>query len=610
MGSLFAMQNKIRGLNGWWLGLMVGLPFLSCFRYAPLGDWVTDTTFVLLAGCFLLVHWRKQLEFTPFNIAILAFLLLQALSLALINNFQQAATLLLMFFLSLVVSGNRLSIRQHLPELAAAVLFFACLQACIGLIQFLHMEPLFHGWVVYVSTDYHVVFGNFGQRNLFSDFMMWGCLSACYLVAVGRLRFFLFFPLVVFFALIMSWSGSRTVLLYCLLTAGVIFYWRWRLPEDASLRRLRTVLLIAVVIILSAQFFNTEIVHLLNKFGLPVTAESGVNRFFAAGFGLRRRIEWAKAFDAFLAHPFLGLGLSGYASYSTVAEAFAGFEKVPEGALFTQCHNLFLQLLAETGLLGLLIVVVGILAAMMPLFQKKHASLENVFLSLLALVILCHSMLEYPLWYLPFLGMLVIVCSLVQPIGASKTGGKKLLSWLCLFMALGSIFYAIDGLEKFRFITHDARPSTSVEKNEQVIKRLVKIASNPLWTNDANLVLVPFIQPTRDNLELKLALFDSLVSYRPYSEVLAKSAMLHALNGDKEKALRYLKIGIANNPDDIRSMVIVMSTANEPAYAPLLEVAQKALFAYAAKGFDTDPGRVAAIMTVAAPVTRKPLFTF
>ena len=81
------------------------------------------------------------------------------------------------------------------------------------------------------------------------------------------------------------------------------------------------------------------------------------------------------------------------------------------GVLFTHCHNLILQILAEMGLTGALLSAGTMLAGVWRLIARP-SNPANLFLLTAASVTMCHSMLEYPLWYIYFLAPFALMLSL------------------------------------------------------------------------------------------------------------------------------------------------------------------------------------------------------
>lgn len=590
------------------MGLMFAIPFFNFYRYAPLGDWVTDGSFVCLLGLLFLLTVRTEWVLGPAAVALIMLIPVQLVSGGIFDGFVQVCVIFIMFLLALSLSGLRSKVLSNFRWLAVVILLTCLVQALIAYAQFFGLARYFHGFIVYAVPQDKQVFGNFGQRNQFANFMAWGVISACYLYAIGSLRKVTFGCVLVLIVLPMTWSGSRTVIVYAAGMFLLAAYWYGRARNDAVVKRMSQAVLISVVLIILLQLFSHQLIGLLRFSGVPVEANSGFDRFMEAGFGARRRVEWTKAWMIFKEHPWFGVGLGGYAYGSVWYEAFAGLPKVPESVLFTNCHNLVFQLLAETGLVGCGVVLGGLYFSLVPYLKRGNQSAENLFLLVIAMVLLGHSMLEYPLWYMPFFGMLVFVCAM-SPASVLK-GHFRIQYSSVLKVVIGGlcIFYFANGLGKFWFIIRNNLPVYSVVENKNAIMVLAELQKDPLWGSDASYALGNYLQPSREQLDVKISFFDRLIQYRPYSEVLLKAAMLHSLNGDAEIAHKYLAMAIASYPDDIHKMQVILSGDRNSAYTPLRRMVDRAKSAWNTAGENVDAARIAAVMTVAAPVTRKAIF--
>ena len=71
-------------------------------------------------------------------------------------------------------------------------------------------------------------------------------------------------------------------------------------------------------------------------------------------------------------------------------------------------HNLFLNVIAEFGLVGLAVLLAGTIPWLLSLWHQPRTPAMWWLLALIA-VLAIHSLLEYPLWYTFFLGVAAIV---------------------------------------------------------------------------------------------------------------------------------------------------------------------------------------------------------
>ncbi|MBA4709939.1 PglL family O-oligosaccharyltransferase [Aquitalea aquatica] len=593
----------------------VTMPFLSWLRYAPLPDWVSDVSCVLLLAISMLFSLPARddtsLSISTVLLPILGFDIYLVMSGHNLAN----ATVLIAVLAFIFLWGLLFSIRLRAGDredflliLASVIFIFSMLQVVLGLLQVLGLAPLLHGYVVFdpVGANSNII-GNIGQRNQYAQFLSWGILAACYLYAKRRLRKPFFIGSVFFLAWLSACAGARLVWAYALIFA--VLGWCWSRQNKAeTVCRMSWAVMVAVVLMVLTQLFSQQIAALLSWLGIPIHVVSGADRFFSAGFGIRRRIEWTKAWEIFQQYPWFGVGWGMFPAQSVEMELTGGLPKYPESWLFVHCHNLFFQLLAETGIIGVLIVFTTLFYALGAYFRKGEQSAENLLLLGIGGVILAHSMFEYPLWYLPFLGMFLIVL-LLAPVGRvmlpMRAAFVRIVGLVAMLLAL---FYIGTGIATFRTMVEYVFPTPNVQENVRRMGALFDVGKNPLWTNDVDIVLANYLIPSREQLDLKLQHFSRLAAYRPYPEVLLKLAVLYALDKQMTKAEHTIKLAIANYPDYAPNFDYRLAMMKKEELKPLQLITSKAAKAYVDHGVQTDPGRIAAVMTVASPVTRKPLF--
>ncbi|MDE1715638.1 O-antigen ligase family protein, partial [Chromobacterium amazonense] len=345
-----------RVLPYWLLVASLVLPFFNSLHFQPVGDWVTNAVCFMLAALWLLVFsFRRSNSKTSRGVP--AFSVLSLFGLLQLPRLQyslpfSSLTIFFLVVVSLVVAQiDKTQRDQLLTCLASLALITSLLQAVLGFIQALGLAPQAHGWVLF-NPGASDVMGNFGQRNQLAQFLGWGAVSAAYLYATDRMGRVATGSAVLVLALLMSWTGARLPLAYGLGLALLAWFWHRRVPQDETVARMARALAWSVLALALIQIFNQQIDSVLQAIGLPIHVQSGSDRLLDAGFGARRRIEWSKAWEVFLQHPWFGVGLGGYGWHSAWLEAYGGWPKEPESWLFTHCHNLIFQLLAETGLVG------------------------------------------------------------------------------------------------------------------------------------------------------------------------------------------------------------------------------------------------------------------
>ncbi|MGR2661077.1 Wzy polymerase domain-containing protein [Chromobacterium haemolyticum] len=599
------------GVFGGILSLAIVLPLLSFVRFYPLPDWVSSGIALafVCAGVVLALFQRVDGRLSIASIGVLAFAIFCLLQVSV--DGMAFGLIFLFFFILLLYLPHyaEANFQVFIAVMASGLLLAALVQCILGWIQLLGLAPSMHGFVLFErSNPAGNVFGNIGQRNLYADFLMWGAISACYLFAVGRLNKALLGVCLAILALMVAWSGSRLSLAY---VAGLVllgWFWLRKAKENVVVRRMVAAVIGFVILSVCVQFFSHSLIQILHYLGLNIEAQSGSERILDAGFGARRRIEWTKAWDIFKAHPWFGVGFGGFSSLSTQMEAYAGLPKIPESWLFTHSHNLVFQLLAETGLVGTAIAIVGVLVPVCRFLRRGEQTAENLLLLGVAMVILVHSLFEYPLWYLPYLLMLCIACTLAPGRRYAQPVRASILKVVSVAAIVICVCYLAAGTIVFSTLVRYSVPPASPQARELAIKELSSVPNFPLWSWDVDMALANYIEPSKEQLPIKLQFFERLASYRPYPAVLVKLSVLQALNQQPKQAEATLRVAIANYPDYVPRFVPMLTSHPEPEVAPLRSRALVAAEAYGKLVPNMEQARLAAVMTAAEPVRRKPLF--
>jgi hypothetical protein len=217
--------------------------------------------------------------------------------------------------------------------------------------------------------------------------------------------------------------------------------------------------------------------------------------------------------------------------------------------LFTNAHNLILQLLAEMGWVITAVVLLGFGWAIWPYFSQR-AQVEGVLPLACMTVTLIHSMVEYPLWYLYFLAMLVVFMALAPLPERGRGTGLSVLWRLALFagmVALGVV--SVNSVKHYNELTRLYSPTNNPKIDDPRIARLGEIIrTEPLYAFHALYTLDNYIEATPDDLPRKRAWIDQLAAIRPYPDVLLKQAEMQAMVGQEAQAEQTLSLALASFP--------------------------------------------------------------
>lgn len=568
---------------------VLSLPFLNFARYSPVQDWWTNALLVaVVSACMVCSVWRLRRDDSDtvqtawFIPAFMLWWLCVWASSLLRYQWQQAGMLPFELFglLLAALGAGLLANEQHgigrtalVTAIAWSVLFGAVLQAIIGVLQIGGWAPLANGWIVFNDR---VVLGNIGQHNQLPHVLTWGMLSVAYLYAQRRLPWWLTGGLFVFLSVLIAWSGGRLPLAYAaaMIVLGVMM--RVWLRQSS----IGYALLVAAVCILAFQFTGKYLAQWL--FSQDVA--SGLDRFDDGGFGARRWVEWDKCWQIVKAYPWLGTGVGGYAYQSVWLEAFGGYGRVPESSLFTHSHNLVTQLLAETGVPATLLAAAIVSYCLWPYLKREHATPENAFLLGMAAVTLGHSMLEYPLWYLPFSFAFFTILALSPrpPVTLALRASMRRIG--ALVFGVAGLLYVMHGASVFGLLTESQQPSRDAKVNEQRIEQLIALSANPFWRFESELMLSNYLLPTPQQLEIKLQHHEALVAYRPYPNLLCKTAIMQQWAGKPQAAEDSLRMLRAAYPNTVTNCALMIASRNDVRLQGLLATASRAAFTLQKEG--------------------------
>ncbi|WP_169307208.1 PglL family O-oligosaccharyltransferase [Chitiniphilus eburneus] len=418
------------------------------------------------------------------------------------------------------------------------------------------------------------VYGTIGQANMYGHYLAWGLAGTAWLGARRQVPRWVFWTMTTWLVISLAWCGSRSVLLYAgaWLVLGGLAGWRVR---DEETRRFGRYLLGAALAMLAGQVFTpllNDLIALLigQDHNVPTALERlGSN-------GARRLAEWHKAWLAFLAHPLLGVGWGSYPAYSVSLHDAPELARVMESKLFTHSHNSLLNLLAETGVVGALCVLSGLVAGVVGLWRRPDSPVVWLGAALLS-VSLLHSLVEYPLWYFHYLGPFVLFCVVFYDAAPSwRLPDSAARAVSVVFGALGLALTFV-GVQSYMLIWPLMTPSKSPTESMQQILRLEAMRRHPLTDFYADFALSNYVVANQSEIDWKLSVLDPLNRVRPYPAQLGKAALLHALRGEEAEARRLMHEAVYAYPANLDWFgQMPLPYQNVPAVAAMLQEVEQA----------------------------------
>lgn len=534
------------------------LPELNNVHYDPQPQfWAEMTVAWAIIGLFSFTLWRNTKIYIP-SIALplcafALYLILQTFFMTDLDfpglNYVSSLEMLLCIFLAISINTirNTYGLRYIVTTICYTLLIGAILQTLIGLIQYTGTTRYFGDMIFYDSSHPTTnIFGHFGQRNHYAHYLSWGTFGLIYLYQQRRLSAKLFYPLMIWLSFSLTISASRSVFIYFAL--AVIFSALFHIiKRNQDSKRLLCLIAFATIALFAVEYFY-PLIHKI--FTVHNNFSSGLGRLDSESGTGRRGVEWDKAWLVFKQYPIFGYGWNGYAKQSVLMHPLFPNAALNSG-LFTNCHNLILQLLSETGLIGTGIIILGIAYSIYRLLGKS-ISVESVILLCMIGTTLSHSMNEYPLWYMYFLGGLIAFLSMDKPLAVVNINKIRALTILpiagCAYLMIsGSIIF--DTLVDYYDIPDDQPTFNQQAKYLQNI-----VDHNPMWAYFGIYTLDNYINVDSDStnklypLTTQLYYTHKLNTFHPYPDTMVKEAMLDWDLNKRDAAISMVKLDLIAFP--------------------------------------------------------------
>lgn len=575
------------------VGLMWVFPFLHYRHQYPLTtfyqEWWAALLGVLALGLLGAREYWQQPEIPRISqlpVALMCVVLLQW-GLGKIAYFEQAMlyVLYLLFAALLMLLGAWLRDCFGMAKLATVLAIFLLagseLNAMVGVVQqYRWSTPLDAVTVMKVSSS---VFGNIAQPNHFANYISLGLISLGLLYQQRRLAAHYVVMLAAPLLFVMTLSGSRSSWLYLLLLVVLAWWWGRRDAEQRPLLRY-SLLLVA----------GFGLMHLIVQWLLTAGATSStdtVQRLFGneASGGIRLYL-WREAGLMFMQSPWLGAGFGQFAWQHFQLLPVLGSAGI--GGLYNNAHNLIFQLAAETGVVGLLVLVIPLGLWSYSLWQAQSISNQEgsarpvstgnsshwwgcAILGVLAI----HSLLEYPLWYGYFLAIAAFLLGALDQtryrLELRKLGRLAVLSTMLMgLLTLVQLRNDYQRLEQAVAV----RPVSGApaESFEQVRNSLLDISAGSLLSPYAELFMSSLIEINDEHLQDKLALNTRVIRFVPISLVVYRQALLLAQSGQQEAARKILMQALWSYPEDFagtRRQMAGLAEKDPAHFSALLEFA-------------------------------------
>jgi O-antigen ligase len=536
------------------LCLMLIVPFLNPHHYNPIPtfypEWIAAALGLLAASLLLRSPPLTPLELPSVALAplgIIGLLLIQLISGQVLFVTQALLFLLyLLWAVALICLGyalrQRLGLDALIEPLSIALLTGACLTAIMQAIQLAY--PFF-GALIGLNRTGMGGAGNLAQANHFANYLWLGLASAIYLCVRGRLGQPLFALLAVALIASASLTGSRSVLLYAFGFALLAGWAAWR-TQQASLR-----MAFRLALFLCASTLLIQFAFSFFEIGKALGATVSGTRIYqeASSGGVSQRLQlWRTGLAMFMDHPWLGAGIGQFPW-----QAYLLVGARPDGTYLgggEHAHNLFIDLLAEFGIIAPVIVLAVMLHWWLA-FSRQRWTAAHGWIASVLLIQAIHSQLEYPLWYTFFLGIAALALgagSMASLRPKISTLSQPIIAMVFLLGSVTLLNLFIDYRRLEHTLNWQLQSVEDAPSWEKTLQTLKQLHSESLFSHYVDLAYAHHSLLNRDALKDKILISERALRFSPVDQITYKLAYFLALDGRANEARLALERALATHP--------------------------------------------------------------
>lgn len=532
----------------WLLALFI-VPFIPYIHIEPIlgfyHEWFAALCGLLAASIFILPKTKLHLHIPTASVLPIGLLIIIALQtlFGVVGYSSQGLlacfSLILVIFLMMGVEGlkNQWSLEHILTGISMALMVAGLFNVFAGIAQLLAQAQFYNVWVS--PSVGKQIYGNLGQRNHFTLLIMLGLLSSLYLYRVKVLGPWKLGLVYILFIIALAISGSRSTWLYliCASILTIVLYCRASASANKLLMYLMLVSLPAFL--LFQELFSLQIF----KEVMPITTANERLVVEGAGSSGVRLDVWRHAIEMLIDSDLLGVGYGNFAwsNYQKVAE---NFNQIPPNSSllsvhFVNAHNAVLHLLAELGIFWGGVLLLGILWGYF--YTKRLETLESWCIWSVLAVMLIHSLLEYPLWYMHFLLPFAVFLTLLNDKNLTI---KAPLVWRPLVMVsavigvvfLGELYVENAALNRLFLAQRQSGDETISKRDLRIAMR-----SSVLLPYSDQFLSKMFVRLGDENaLRNQMIINDRLVKFWPTSRILYRRVLLLYMLGREDESFEVL----------------------------------------------------------------------
>ncbi|WP_158649344.1 PglL family O-oligosaccharyltransferase [Aquella oligotrophica] len=449
-----------------------------------------------------------------------------------------------------------------------------------------------------IGSDSRIVGGIYQTNNL-AELLTWG-LFANILLWQKRSKLFTFFlwfnALIISIFIALTFSRLIFLFLIFLFIYSIILYYK------KSLYYARVVLLHLIILCMTtfvatkgylnfAYYASPQMAVTEQKSSNNESSSNASNRLTTSINNIlvseskhqiklasdsQRLFMWKQGFQMFLHHPILGIGWYNYPQYIFINNNAS----LPQLALPNNSHNIFIQLLATTGLCGCLLFLTFVINILNQI--RKLPPEQQILPAGIIICSLIHSQTEYPLFYLPFFFCFIFTCGLVDNTNIKQIpiGYFKVTTILISIIVIWQVYI---GYQNYYILAQFKKPDKSNNNQYNNILNKYSIGYNPLWSYYSDLDMAQklnfyiYNQSNKQLFDLSYETTKKVYAYTPFANFGLKLAVMEQLKGNSDAA-KQLIFTIYNHyhkfESDLTNALIGLSNGNPELQSTLLKYTQ------------------------------------
>jgi hypothetical protein len=389
-------------------------------------------------------------------------------------------------------------------------------------IQLFHLEtrvsPLVVAYNVLIERR---PFGNMAQANHLATYIAFAMAGALFLVQTRRIAVSIWLLVSTIFSVGLALTVSRGPWLQMgvIVVAGFWMAFAQMRSEPQQRRGNRDWI---IPIVLAVLFFVVNaLIRWANVHFQLALAQSAAERFQDAGQIAPRLALWKYGWTMFKTHPLLGVGWGEFPSYQyEFVKSLGGVE------IANNSHDIFIDLLAKTGLIGLAIVLLGLLSWLVRVVRAPQSAARVFGIALIGVLVM-HALVEYPQQYMFFLLPAMFVFGLLETRPLRLVPGR--LSFgafvVVVFGGLAALYPVYRDYNRAEVLYYGSRPAEQYAADPSFLFQA--------WGEYGMATLLPM---NAMDLQHKLAMHRQAIALLPGETVLRRYAVLQALSGDTSAA--------------------------------------------------------------------------